>query len=144
DIGLQYNIVLEREQALSERSKGEPRKYLNLGFSASSKIKADYTQDIITLNRGTIGGVVDTIALEKNNNKSGFLPGHIDAGVMYHHSNSLTILADYSYDMWKGYENPFENKEFYKLNNAYRYGVGMEYVPQPGALTGYMKRIKYY
>src|SRR5699024_7497649 len=69
DIGLQYNIVLEREQALSERSKGEPRKYLNLGFSASSKIKADYTQDIITLNRGTIGGVVDTIALEKNNNK---------------------------------------------------------------------------
>lgn len=144
DLGVQYNIVLKRGESVTRDVKGEPIKYINIGLTGSSKMKADFTQDFLNLSISNIGNIVDTISYGKNIRKGGFLPGHVDAGVMYVHNQKLTVSADYSYQTWAQYENPFSTGDNFNLNNSYRFGVGAEFIPDAQALTGYFNRIKYY
>lgn len=144
DVGLQYNIVLKRGQSVTKEVEGTPIRYINLGVSASTGVKADFSQDIVNINRSNIGNITDTLYAEKNIEGSGFLPGHIDFGIMYAHDESFTIALDFKHDAWSQYENPFTAADNYKLKNSFRYGAGLQYVPEPSALTGYFKRVKYY
>lgn len=144
DLGAQYNIILDREVPVAEGLKGEPRQYINLGISASTAIETNLTQDVLNVNRSTDFNYIDTISRASNLKGSGVLPGHFEAGIMYRHNESFAILADYKYQAWSRYVNSFQASSIYNLDDTYRVGLGIEYIPDPGALNGYLNRVIYY
>ncbi len=144
DLGAQYNFIIDREVPLAEGLKGEPKRYINLGFSMSSAVKADFTQDMLIVNESSADGLVDTIFHKADQKGVGLLPGHIEAGLKYQHNQSLSLIADFRYQNWAKYENPFKESNTYEMSSAYRVGLGFEYVPDQDAINGYFNRVKYF
>ncbi len=84
--------------------------------------------------------LADTVLYEQALREKGRLPARFSLGLMFIEKNQWRIGAEYSMEMWSGYENPAKPEQ---LADAWRFSIGAEYVPDYASYNNYFKRIRY-
>lgn len=86
DVGLQYQLALDKKNALA----------IGLTYGLGHKLGTDPTCNIISTN--TMTAVADTASFTVNNGLE--IPTSFGAGVMWNHANKFKLGADFSYQQW--------------------------------------------
>jgi hypothetical protein len=86
--------------------------------------------------------------LELQSNKQGFavLPGNAQVGFSLDNGQSWTLSADVSQQQWSKFREfriPTEAQAGQVYNDTWRAAVGGEFVPDPGSVNNYFKRVVY-
>lgn len=92
DVGLQYQLALDKKNALA----------IGLTYGLGHKLGTDPTCNIISTN--TMTAVADTASFTVNNGLE--IPTSFGAGVMWNHANKLKLGADFSYQQWGSLQYP--------------------------------------
>lgn len=109
DVGLQYQLALDKKNALA----------IGLTYGLGHKLGTDPTCNIISTN--TMTAVADTASFTVNN---GFeIPTSFGAGVMWNHANKLKLGADFSYQQWGSLQYPV----YRVVNDEPRYELTDDY-----------------
>lgn len=109
DVGLQYQLALDKKNALA----------IGLTYGLGHKLGTDPTCNIISTN--TMTAVADTASFTVNNGLE--IPTSFGAGVMWNHANKLKLGADFSYQQWGSLQYPVyrvvNDKPRYELTDDY-------------------------
>lgn len=109
DVGLQYQLALDKKNALA----------IGLTYGLGHKLGTDPTCNIISTN--TMTAVADTASFTVNNGLE--IPTSFGAGVMWNHANKLKLGADFSYQQWGSLQYPV----YRVVNDESRYELTDDY-----------------
>lgn len=109
DVGLQYQLALDKKNALA----------IGLTYGLGHKLGTDPTCNIISTN--TMTAVADTASFTVNNGLE--IPTSFGAGVMWNHANKLKLGADFSYQQWGSLQYPV----YRVVNDEPRYELTDDY-----------------
>ncbi len=109
DVGLQYQLALDKKNALA----------IGLTYGLGHKLGTDPTCNIISTN--TMTAVADTASFTVNNGLE--IPTSFGAGVMWNHANKLKLGADFSYQQWGYLQYPV----YRVVNDEPRYELTDDY-----------------
>lgn len=109
DVGLQYQLALDKKNALA----------IGLTYGLGHKLGTDPTCNIISTNMMT--AVADTASFTVNNGLE--IPTSFGAGVMWNHANKLKLGADFSYQQWGSLQYPV----YRVVNDEPRYELTDDY-----------------
>ena len=109
DVGLQYQLALDKKNALA----------IGLTYGLGHKLGTDPTCNIISTN--TMTAVADTASFTVNNGLE--IPTSFGAGVMWNHANKLKLGADFSYQQWSSLQYPV----YRVVNDEPRYELTDDY-----------------
>lgn len=109
DVGLQYQLALDKKNALA----------IGLTYGLGHKLGTDPTCNIISTN--TMTTVADTASFTVNNGLE--IPTSFGAGVMWNHANKLKLGADFSYQQWGSLQYPV----YRVVNDEPRYELTDDY-----------------
>lgn len=109
DVGLQYQLVLDKKNALA----------IGLTYGLGHKLGTDPKCNIISTN--TMTAVADTASFTVNNGLE--IPTSFGAGVMWNHANKLKLGADFSYQQWGSLQYPV----YRVVNDEPRYELTDDY-----------------
>lgn len=109
DVGLQYQLALDKKNALA----------IGLTYGLGHKLGTDPTCNIISTN--TMTAVADTASFTVNNGLE--IPISFGAGVMWNHANKLKLGADFSYQQWGSLQYPV----YRVVNDEPRYELTDDY-----------------
>lgn len=109
DVGLQYQLALDKKNALA----------IGLTYGLGHKLGTDPTCNIISTN--TMTAVADTASFTVNNGLE--IPTSFSAGVMWNHANKLKLGADFSYQQWGSLQYPV----YRVVNDEPRYELTDDY-----------------
>lgn len=109
DVGLQYQLALDKKNALA----------IGLTYGLGHKLGTDPTCNIISTN--TMTAVADTASFTVNNGLE--IPTSFGAGVMWNHANKFKLGADFSYQQWGSLQYPF----YRVVNDEPRYELTDDY-----------------
>lgn len=109
DVGLQYQLALDKKNALA----------IGLTYGLGHKLGTDPTCNIISTN--TMTAVADTASFTVNNGLE--IPTSFGAGVMWNHANKLKLGADFSYQQWGTLQYPV----YRVVNDEPRYELTDDY-----------------
>lgn len=109
DVGLQYQLALDKKNALA----------IGLTYGLGHKLGTDPTCNIISTN--TMTAVADTASFTVNNGLE--IPTSFGAGVMWDHANKLKLGADFSYQQWGSLQYPV----YRVVNDEPRYELTDDY-----------------
>ncbi len=109
DVGLQYQLALDKKNALA----------IGLTYGLGHKLGTDPTCNIISTN--TMTAVADTASFTVNNGLE--IPTSFGAGVMWNHVNKLKLGADFSYQQWGSLQYPV----YRVVNDEPRYELTDDY-----------------
>lgn len=109
DVGLQYQLALDKKNALA----------IGLTYGLGHKLGTDPKCNIISTN--TMTAVADTASFTVNNGLE--IPTSFGAGVMWNHANKLKLGADFSYQQWGSLQYPV----YRVVNDEPRYELTDDY-----------------
>lgn len=109
DVGLQYQLALDKKNALA----------IGLTYGLGHKLGTDPTCNIISTN--TMTAVADTASFTVNNGLE--IPTSFGAGVMWNHANKFKLGADFSYQQWGSLQYPV----YRVVNDEPRYELTDDY-----------------
>lgn len=109
DVGLQYQLALDKKNALA----------IGLTYGLGHKLGTAPTCNIISTN--TMTAVADTASFTVNNGLE--IPTSFGAGVMWNHANKLKLGADFSYQQWGSLQYPV----YRVVNDEPRYELTDDY-----------------
>lgn len=109
DVGLQYQLALDKKNALA----------IGLTYGLGHKLGTDPKCNIISTN--TMTAVADTASFTVNNGLE--IPISFGAGVMWNHANKLKLGADFSYQQWGSLQYPV----YRVVNDEPRYELTDDY-----------------
>lgn len=109
DVGLQYQLALDKKNALA----------IGLTYGLGHKLGTDPKCNIISTN--TMTAVADTASFTVNNGLE--IPTSFGAGVMWNHANKLKLGADFSYQQWGSLQYPV----YRVVNDEQRYELTDDY-----------------
>lgn len=109
DVGLQYQLALDKKNALA----------IGLTYGLGHKLGTDPKCNIISTN--TMTAVADTASFTVNNGLE--IPTSFGAGVMWNHANKFKLGADFSYQQWGSLQYPV----YRVVNDEPRYELTDDY-----------------
>ena len=109
DVGLQYQLALDKKNALA----------IGLTYGLGHKLGTDPTCNIISTN--TMTAVADTASFTVNNGLE--ITTSFGAGVMWNHANKFKLGADFSYQQWGSLQYPV----YRVVNDEPRYELTDDY-----------------
>lgn len=109
DVGLQYQLALDKKNALA----------IGLTYGLGHKLGTAPKCNIISTN--TMTAVADTASFTVNNGLE--IPTSFGAGVMWNHANKLKLGADFSYQQWGSLQYPV----YRVVNDEPRYELTDDY-----------------
>lgn len=130
--GIQYDLKMKDE------------KHLLFGISGHTDMNVNSKRDFLFERYvfSSLGNEIptDTIASSFGEKGKVILPAVFNVGVIFKNKEKLKIGINYSYNNFSSYRS-FNSID--STANAYKLSLGIEYVPNPEALEGYYKRMKY-
>lgn len=136
DFGLQWQQPLSRTERLT----------LGATVGVGHKLNADPTCSIVNTN--SLTSLPDTTLLTAHNALE--LPMSYGVGLAWTHADKLTVAADVTLQKWGSVSYPSyeeHTNSYASRSNLFtdrtRYGVGLDYVPNPLDQRSYLKHVHY-
>ena len=137
--GLLYDIYLDKHLLKQEIT---PQKRITIGLYGNNQTKlTTYSNTLYFKSFGVNNiSVIDTVAFNRDLERSGTLPGEFSIGITYRDGLKWRAGISYSMQGWSNYENEAK-KEL--LNDTYRLSVGVGYRPDINAFENFYKTVEY-
>ena len=143
NLGVQYAYDFKRKNPTTGKIEPSGEKII-FGMYGNSATAFNSTSDLffVRSNYKYSGGVLDTLFKERSNGVKGkgTLPSELSIGITYQKSTKLRIGVNYTTNAWSKYKNEAQTEV---LANTYRFGAGLEYVPDASSYNKYFNRVRY-
>ncbi len=151
DLGLQYELVLNKLEDTKEEAKRRNKTRVIVGATytpnAQVKLTGDqsygrtrYSYEAYEEVRENNAFVYDTISGNLGFTEKMTLPGSFSAGFAIKKDRKWMFGADFRATSWEKYVNPIEPET---LKNTWRGSFGFEVTPNERAFNAFLKRIRY-
>lgn len=149
NLGMQYDIILNKEEVAEDVSK--TKKVLTVGLYGNSPTNFNTsTDELFMILRDAVSSLPsDTLVDEREVAGTGKLPAKLGVGFMYQgvikknketkKDGVFAIGVNYEMQNWSGYEN---DQNPIALNNSFKLSAGGFFTPDPAAFN-YFQRIQY-
>ncbi len=150
-VGMQYELDLSNGKG---KENDRDQKSLTFGLATSAGSKFNTLSNgfsalkRISANSAPYGGLADdildeindTISISEDSEASGKLTSDLSLGVIYKRGKRWLAGASIKFIGGAKYENDLDD---YKMQNAYRFAIGGQYVPDYSSYNQYFKRVQY-
>lgn len=138
DLGLQYAYEISKNQKI----------HVGATYSPKMKLKSEYNKQVYKDNvlyyKGAYSSLLGSDTL-KPTLSSGTdpvaIPSKFSVGIAYEFINKLYVGFDYSSQAWGDFNYPTISSNY--LKNFNQYSIGVEYIPNAHAFTGYYNVMQY-
>lgn len=119
----------------------------NKNYKFNIGLVYDFKSDINTLftsrvEQYNVGGLVDSVTLVDNERGSITLPQVLGAGISFGRAEKWLVGTDFTLLDYTQFNN--ENRNLgQEATKGWKSGVGLEFTPDPTALSSYLKRVTY-
>lgn len=152
DLGLQYELVLNKLEDEKEEAKRRNKTRIIVGASytptAKVNLKGDESygrtrfsyEEYEVVRDDRTSFAYDTISGNVDFSEKMTLPGSFSAGLSIKKDRKWMFGADFRMTSWEQYNNPIESET---LKNTWRGSFGFEVTPNERAFNAFLKRVRY-